>query len=176
MTHTCPMCGHVFQSVEDFAQNYRVVCPSCGTVVREGLPPEQASFTIDRSFVENKVAAPAICLMVAGGLTLLAAFFQLVGAVAMQFDDTMPQEERIAGSIFYGVFAIYSFAAAGFMFYGGLKMKQLESWGFALTAAILAIIPCNGCCMFSMAVGIWSLITLNDPAVKSAFRSETAKI
>jgi hypothetical protein len=170
------MCGHVFRSEDDFAQNDRVACPSCGTVVREGLPPEQASFTIDRSFAENKVAAPAICLMIAGGLTVLAAFFQLFGAVVMQFDDTMPQEERIAGSIFYGLLAIYSFAAAGFMVYGGLKMKQLESWGFALAAAILAIIPCNGCCVFSMAVGIWSLITLNDVSVKSAFRSEATRV
>ncbi len=54
MTHTCPMCGHVFQSEEDFARDYRVTCPECGTVVREGLPPEQASFTIDRSFVDEQ--------------------------------------------------------------------------------------------------------------------------
>ena len=62
------------------------------------------------------------------------------------------------------------------MLYGGLKMKQLESWGLALTASILAIIPCNMCCMFSIAIGIWSLIVLNDPSVKAAFRSEAARV
>jgi hypothetical protein len=171
MTHTCPMCGHVFQSEEDFAQNYRVVCPSCGHVVREGRPPDEAVFTLDPSFAAEKVAAPAVCLMVAGGLSLVGALFPLLGSIAIQAAEDMAADEKMAASIFYGLLAIYSFAAGGFIFYGGYKMKKLESWGFALTASLLAIIPCNTCCMFSLAIGIWSLIILNDPSVKAAFRT-----
>ena len=95
MTHTCPMCGNVFRSEDDFAQNYRVTCPNCGTVVREGLPPEQAAFTIDSGYAANKVAAPAVCLMVVGGLTLLGALFEMFGAVVVHFADDVPDDERV---------------------------------------------------------------------------------
>jgi hypothetical protein len=41
----------------------------------------------------------------------------------------------------------------------------------AMTAAILAIVPCSCCCILNMPFGIWSLVVLLNEQVKAAFRS-----
>jgi len=59
---------------------------------------------------------------------------------------------------------------SGVIFYGGLKMKRLENHGLAVAASILAIIPCTSpCCLLGIPVGIWALVVLSKPEVKSAF-------
>jgi hypothetical protein len=53
---------------------------------------------------------------------------------------------------------------------GGLKMMKLESFGVAMTASILAMIPClSPCCVIGLPIGIWALVILSKPEVKSAF-------
>jgi hypothetical protein len=53
---------------------------------------------------------------------------------------------------------------------GALKMKKLESYGLAMTASILAMIPClSPCCVIGLPIGIWALMVLSKPEVKSAF-------
>ena len=53
---------------------------------------------------------------------------------------------------------------------GALKMKRLESHGFAMAASILALVPCiSPCCIVGLPIGIWSLVVLAKPEVKGAF-------
>ena len=53
---------------------------------------------------------------------------------------------------------------------GALKMKKLESYGFAMAAAILAMIPCiSPCCILGLPFGIWALVVLLDESVKASF-------
>ncbi|MBN8249000.1 MAG: DUF4339 domain-containing protein, partial [Verrucomicrobia bacterium] len=55
--------------------------------------------------------------------------------------------------------------------FGAIKMQRLESWGLALTASILTVLPCAGCCcLIGIPIGIWALVVLNKPEVKAAFR------
>jgi hypothetical protein len=55
---------------------------------------------------------------------------------------------------------------------GASKMKALENYGFAMAASIIALIPCIGpCCGLGIPFGIWSLVVLSDPIVKSSFKS-----
>jgi predicted lysophospholipase L1 biosynthesis ABC-type transport system permease subunit len=55
---------------------------------------------------------------------------------------------------------------------GALKMKRLESYAFAMTVAILAMIPCiSPCCVLGLPIGIWAVVVLSDGYVKEAFRS-----
>lgn len=168
MNHTCPMCGEVVWSEDDFAAAHEIKCPACGTRIREGRPAEVPVFSADRGWAAERVEIPSIALMVVGGLALVGGIFEIVIAIGILFSEG-PQDERIAGAVFYAIAAIYALAVGGFIIYGGLKMKRLESWGLALTAAILAVIPCNVCCVFGMPIGIWALVTLNDRAVKEAF-------
>ncbi len=54
--------------------------------------------------------------------------------------------------------------------YGAVKMKNLKSFGLAMTASILALIPCGSCWLLGIPFGIWALVVLSRPDVKSAFR------
>ena len=54
----------------------------------------------------------------------------------------------------------------------GIRMRMLRSYGLAVTGAILACVPllsCLGCCGLGEAVGIWALVVLVNPQVKTAF-------
>ncbi len=56
-----------------------------------------------------------------------------------------------------------------FILFGGLKMKNLESYGLSIAGSILAMIPCNCCCCIGLIPGIWSLIVLLNSDVRMAF-------
>jgi hypothetical protein len=53
--------------------------------------------------------------------------------------------------------------------FGAVKMKQCNSYGLAITASILAMIPFGNCCCLGLPFGIWALVILNKPEVKDAF-------
>jgi hypothetical protein len=55
---------------------------------------------------------------------------------------------------------------------GALKMMRLQSHGWAMTASILALLPCGPANLLGLVVGIWSLVVLNRPNVKAAFRGQ----
>jgi hypothetical protein len=49
-------------------------------------------------------------------------------------------------------------------------MQQLTSHGLAMAAAIIAMIPCfSPCCVLGLPFGIWALVVLSKPEVKSQF-------
>jgi len=53
---------------------------------------------------------------------------------------------------------------------GAVKLQSLKSREFAFAAAILAMIPClTPCCILGLPFGIWTLVVLNKPEVKSQF-------
>lgn len=52
---------------------------------------------------------------------------------------------------------------------GGVKMQQLESYAWAMTACILCIVFGG---LLGILVGVMCLMTLNDPGVKEGFRYE----
>ena len=52
---------------------------------------------------------------------------------------------------------------------GAVKMKNLQSYGLAMTACILAMLPCHSCCLLGIPFGIWGLVMLSKPEVKDAF-------
>lgn len=65
------------------------------------------------------------------------------------------------------------YAASGLMYIvmliGALHMRRLRNYALALTAAVLAVLPCSGCCIVSMPCGIWALVVLLDANVRAAF-------
>jgi hypothetical protein len=53
---------------------------------------------------------------------------------------------------------------------GAAKMQKLQNYQFALIASIVAMVPCvSPCCLFGLPFGIWALVVLNKPEVKSQF-------
>lgn len=63
-------------------------------------------------------------------------------------------------------------ALQGVILFGALKMRNLENYGMAMAAAIIACIPCCGspCYILGIPFGIWALVVLNDAQVKASFR------
>ncbi|MGE5194681.1 MAG: hypothetical protein ACM3U2_19495 [Deltaproteobacteria bacterium] len=69
---------------------------------------------------------------------------------------------------------IASFVIGIVMIIGALKMMRLESHRWAMTASILALLPCSPVSLLGLAAGIWSLIVLSRPGVAAAFEAQEA--
>jgi len=68
--------------------------------------------------------------------------------------------------IYYGITMLYSLMLAT----GAFSMLRRGSYLWAVTICILAIVPVVGPCYFlAMPFGIWGLIVLRRPEVRSAF-------
>ena len=53
---------------------------------------------------------------------------------------------------------------------GGMKMKQMSGYGWAVVGALLAAIPCTNCfCCAGLPVGMWALVTLFGSDVRLGF-------
>jgi hypothetical protein len=56
---------------------------------------------------------------------------------------------------------------------GAVRMMSLKSYGLAVLVSVLAAVPCvsfMACCGPGEGVGIWALVVLLNPEVRSAFR------
>jgi hypothetical protein len=128
---------------------------------------------------QSKVAGPAIGLIVTAGIGIalqaLGILFRLLG---MSFlGSALADRQRDMALAFMsggvGIFLGFLGILVGIVILlGALRMKALENYGFAMTATILAMIPCiSPCCLLGLPIGIWALVVLLDQNVKSAFRS-----
>ncbi|MEE3368049.1 MAG: hypothetical protein VX346_01765 [Planctomycetota bacterium] len=59
---------------------------------------------------------------------------------------------------------------------GALRMRQLKSYGLAVTACVLPMIPCinSCCCVIALPFGTWGLVVLLDPQVRDLFNQPVA--
>lgn len=141
-----------------------------------GLPGPGAS-----AAAREQVSAPAILLMVTAGLGVVMSLFGLAQYALgsgeayselfadpnlAQYRPLLERAQSVGG--FSNVVTLF---LSGLTFFGALKMKNLENFNLSLAAAIIAILPCVGpCCCLGLPVGIWSLVVINKPEVKAAFR------
>jgi hypothetical protein len=143
-----------------------------------------------RSRARDTVAAPAIALMALG---LFAAFtslglsgYALVNVMTNEMPEPpppepgmTPQEARMSRRGFDvgtkigmgGCVAVPALMALPgvLIALGANQMRTLGSYGFAMTAAFLAVLPCQPCCVLGLPFGVWALVTLNDEEIKDAF-------
>ena len=139
------------------------------------IPPGQ----IDPTIAAQRVAGPATALMVTAILSLILLggsivlnLVQIGAGPMMRFQhrhDVFPMMVGGGANAIWGVFEI---AVAVVILIGAMRMKKLESYGFSMAAAIIAMIPCiSPCCLLGLPFGIWALVVLSDGSVKAAFRS-----
>jgi hypothetical protein len=122
------------------------------------------------------VAGPAIALIVTA---ILGALFQMASLIKILLvGNSMPANSQMPGQAWVNMLAgpvgmalsIIAILMGVVILLGALKMKKLESYGLAMTASILAMIPClSPCCVIGLPIGIWALVVLSKPEVKSAF-------
>lgn len=129
----------------------------------------------NRAAIIDQLKGPAIGLMVTAGLgaafQLLGLVMNLTGAGMGAFaggNQGMPN--MMSGGI-GAVFNVIGLAMSVVVFMGASKMKNAESYGLAMAAAIIAMVPCvSPCCLLGLPLGIWALVVLLKPEVKAAFQ------
>lgn len=123
----------------------------------------------------SRVSGPATALIVTGALGLALQLLGLVANLAQlgmgaggRHHDALPM--MFSGGI-GAVTGVIGIVVSVVIIMGALRMKNLESYGFAMTSAIIAMIPCiSPCCLLGLPFGIWALVVLSDASVKAAFR------
>ncbi len=136
-----------------------------------------------------KVKSPAVALMVVSILNIVLALWSLLQLIftspnLQQLNSELaqlnnPQIEQFTQKLFhlmYGPLGIANvlveLAISVLILAGAKKMKSLQSHQFSVAAASLAMVPClTPCCgyLFGVAFGIWALVVLRRPDVKSHF-------
>jgi len=144
-------------------------------------PPAYGGGSGPRDAAASRVKGPAISLMVIAGLTFVMEILSILGnlmGISMMGSPDLSQLEGVEGMewlvpLLSGglvlVFGVIVLAVAALIFFGAMKMKALESYGLAMTAAILSIIPCFSICCLGIPFGIWALVVLLNDEVKNAF-------
>jgi hypothetical protein len=134
----------------------------------------------NRDAALRQVKGPAIALIVTAVLGLVLVAVGLVFNVLalsghqtglQQIND--PQVQKLFSTMGGGLGIVQNIigAVAGvIVLMGASKMQKLQNHQFALTAGIVAMLPCiSPCCVFGLPAGIWALVILNKPEVKSQF-------
>lgn len=120
----------------------------------------------------SAVVGPATALLVVGIIDLVV--YSIMVAVNLMRVATENQGGRgdslilgmACGCMFAGLRIAYQLV----IITGAQKMKRLESYGFAMTAAIMAVIPLfSPCLILGIPFGIWALVAINQQGVKDAF-------
>lgn len=137
----------------------------------------------DSGSAREQLSTPAILLMVTGGLGIAMGLLGLLQGAIMRgkgmydqlFSDPnlqqyAPMMRTLQSTNWISNVLVLVLGAVTIV--GALKMKNLENYSLSMAAAIIAMVPCVGpCCCIGLPVGIWALILLNKPEIKSAFRN-----
>lgn len=142
-------------------------------------PPPPAGSPPPTGNVAQQVQGPAIGLIVTAaigiifGLISLASNLMGAGMAGLEDIGGMDEMSRYVTYMSGGLgilMALISLGISGFIIWAALQMKDLRNWTLAVTASILAMIPCIGpCCLIGVPIGIWSLVVLMKPEVKAVF-------
>ena len=152
---------------------------------------------VDRAAARQKVAVPAVFLILFGLVSVvLGTAYLVASAVAsdalikgyadllqpmIEAQPPSPQRQdqldqiaqlrqvRLDTPSNLGV-SLLGVALSGLITFGGVRMKGLKSWGLAVTASVLSMTYlCVGCGCLPFPFGLWALIVLLNGDVKAAF-------
>ncbi len=136
------------------------------------IPPGQAD-----AFAAQRVAGPATALIVTAILGIISHAGIAINSAQMGMAPIMGHRVHLMAPLMLRGSAGVAGGAVGMIMgilvlIGAMRMKKLESYSFAMAAAILALVPCTSpCCWLGLPFGIWALVVLGDGSVKAAFRS-----
>ncbi len=125
---------------------------------------------------EGAVAGPAIALLITGILGVLVGVVNIIFQVANPNGAGQPFGGPPGGGAPDASFRVGQMIGAGLSLVlpilvtaGAIQMKRLQGYGLAMTAAIVAMVPCTPCCLLGLPFGIWALVVLAREDVKRAF-------
>jgi len=171
-----------FSSYAEFADLVAAAPPplSPASALPFGLDAETA-----RQNALAKVKGPATGLVVTAILTLILIVGSMIwsGPLTKSLTDMIgaggngnnPELNSLISSMsgtLNVIGGIINIALSVLVLVGAAKMKQLQSYGLSVTVCILPMIPCvsSCCCFLGLPIGIWGLIVLFKPEVRSQFQ------
>ena len=141
--------------------------------------PATSQPNLSRQTAANEVAGPAISLIIASSIGIFFGILGLIGDAVLITTGMVEKLEQINDSpvseytqiAIRSVWGIILLIAAFFVLFGAIKMKRLNNYAWARSAAIVSMIPCLGpCCLMGIPFGIWAFVVLGKPHVQQAFR------
>jgi hypothetical protein len=131
----------------------------------------------DQTAARESVRGPAIFILV---LSILNIITSVISCVWLAYESRfmtalgLPEQTNQIQTnmkIFFSVPAtVIGFFLAVACLIGSLRMMKLQSHNFAIATAIMMLIPCSNCCCFlNIGAGIWALVILQKPEIKSSF-------
>lgn len=67
------------------------------------------------------------------------------------------------------VFPIIGLVLAGLTLFGAVQMRGLKSYGLAVAGVAASMVLVPGCCCWGIPAGLWAVVVLMKPEVKSQF-------
>jgi hypothetical protein len=150
-------------------------------------PPLGQAAGGSRELALQRIKAPAVALIVTAILNLLFGFWGLLKTTVFkpnlqELDSQLqmlnnPQLQDMFQKWMHMAYGPLGFASnllglglSVLILIGALKMRSLRSYEFSMTAAIVAMLPCvTSCCLIGLPFGIWALVVMSRPEVKSQF-------
>ena len=149
-----------------------------GAGLAYGEPPDLLAYA------RGRVSGPAIALIIVAALNLAHWVIRVgLSAVGMAVPMFLPDAPGMGGlhalPLAINLAASVAFAIPSVLIIvGSVKMMGLQSYAWAMTAAILAVIPIpcitSPCCCAALPFGVWALVVLCDEQVQEAFRSASS--
>jgi predicted Zn finger-like uncharacterized protein len=127
-----------------------------------------------REYALSRVQGPGTLLQVYGGLCVLAGvglFLLAVYGVVQLNQNLTPgaREDAIMFTVLGGLGTLFSGGLGALTCWAGTRMKNLRSYGLAMTVTILTFVAGFLVCLLVALVGIWPLVVLSDSAVREEF-------
>jgi hypothetical protein len=101
-------------------------------------------------------------------LGLIAAFLAFIAFGSPSRYDDDP-------AIVLAINLVWSLPWAGLMVLGGWKLRNLELYGLAVTAAVAAVLPIHLLAILTLPVGVWALALLLRRDVRAAFARASSR-
>ena len=139
---------------------------------------------MDAAAAQSKVQGPGIGLLVYGvlqiGFSCLGIVFNVLSMTGVinqgafsEFGGDAAMSSAMGGGIGL-VMAVPGLILSFIIAFGGLKMKNMQSYSMAMAGAVCAMLPCSCCCIIGIPLGIWALMTLMNEDIKLAFQANAA--
>jgi hypothetical protein len=117
--------------------------------------------------VQMRVKAPAAALLLTGVVVLIEGMAAFAGLLMLK--ENSPNVPPTAMDALLVVYVVGALALIATMIGGAVKMAKLESYGWVITAIILAMLPFSYHWLIGLPVGIWAAVIMSRPEVKAAF-------
>jgi len=138
---------------------------------------------------KNKIVPPAIGLIAVGFVNLIPIILFIAGIIFM--GQSYPQDDRQGEFVgpnapremivlssdtalvtWGALLLVILVPLAVLLILGGMKMRKAEIYGLAVTASIVAMLPCHLGFIIGLPIGIWALVVLLSSDVRLAFQNQ----